>query len=152
MSFDGKMPNHNDSQFCKRSEYTIDFQHFASNSAYAMFGYYVFILLFIAQLGVMIWDLHKDFILRRTSRQSPIVGCWLDLINMCLCFLVIIGGQSALWLVITLILVMCLMTEVVQMTNNMTTLDLGYFLSIGNILDLGIIIMVAIVIYAVNLL
>ena len=112
-----------------------------------MFGYYVFILLFVAQLGLIVWDLHKDFILRRTSSQSPIVGCWLDLINICLCFLVIAGGQSSLWLVITLILVMCLMTEVVQMTSNMTTLDLGYFWSIGNILDLGIIIMVAIVIY-----
>ena len=42
---------------------------------------------------------------------------------------------------------MCLMTEIVQMTRNLTTFEIGYFKSIGNLLDLGIIVLVGIVLY-----
>ena len=146
--------NRNQSQFCRRPEYTIQLKNFSvmSHSSYSMFGYYLFIIIFMAQLVLMVRDLHRDYTMRSTLTdprlgQSPIVGCWVDLINVSLSILVIIAGQSSLWLIITLILVMYLITEVVQMTVNMTSFDFGYFLSIANLLDLGIITLVAIVIY-----
>ena len=94
----------NQSQFCKQPEYTIQLKNFSvmSHSSYSMFGYYLFILFFMAQLALMVRDLHTDFTMRRTLTggrfgQSPVVGCWVDLINVFLSILVIIGGQSSLW-------------------------------------------------------
>merc|ERR1719422_2167845 len=106
-----------------------------------MTGYYLFTIIFLIQFTLMIRDLRRDLALRisedyRTASQSPIVAIWIDIVNLFLSILVVLGGKNQLWLVISMLLVFQVVSETVQMTLMMTSIDFNYFKAIGNILDI----------------
>ena len=146
--------NEDTASFCQPPSYKFELMDFKSTLKwkYSMFGYYVFVIIFLVQLTLMVRDLRRDIALRRssdykTASQSPIVAIWIDIVNVFLSVLVLLGGQNQLWLVITMLLIFQTITEVVQMTLMMTSIDFKYFKAVGNLLDIGIIILVSIILY-----
>ena len=145
------------SRFCAPESYNLKIAKFDKNgmSSFSMLGYYFHAIFFVLQLVLMTRDLRRDLALRRSQNrkitsQSPIVACWIDALNCLLSSFILLGGKDVLWLIITVILVFYVITELVQMTLNMTSLDFGYFKQIGNLLDLGIIFLVFIILFLPN--
>ena len=140
--------------FCQPPSYKFEMMDFSTISGleYSMTGYYLFTVIFLIQLALMIRDLRRDIALRisedyRTASQSPIVAIWIDIVNLFLSILVMLGGKNQLWLVISVLLVFQVLTEMVQMTLMMTSIDFNYFKAIGNLLDIGIIVLVSVILY-----
>ena len=102
-------------------------------------GYGVFIVQLMIQLSSMMWDFISD----RSTESTSFVAIGIDILNIVLSVLILIGGTHLLWLVITILAMYHLIIALVQMV----TLRLKYFKQIDNYLGVAMMILILLVLY-----